>query len=76
MYTGTVKSFDAKKGYGFIVPDGGGEDVFIHFREIKMDGFKNLKKGQRVNYMLTKSNKGDQATEVQIIEELETAEPA
>jgi CspA family cold shock protein len=69
MQTGIVKSFDAKKGYGFIVPDVGGEDVFVHYREIQMDGFKILKKGQRVTYLSSKGAKGDQASQVQLVAE-------
>jgi cold shock protein len=73
MQTGIVKSFDAKKGYGFIVPDVGGEDVFVHYREIQMDGFKILKKGQRVTYMPAKGAKGEQAIQVQLAAEEEVA---
>lgn len=68
MQNGTVKMFNAKKGYGFITPEGGGEDVFVHFKEINMDGFKILREGQRVSYVPTKSEKGQQATNVQPIE--------
>jgi len=69
MQTGTVKFFDAKKGYGFITPDGGGDGVFVHFSEIKQEGFKVLEEGQRVSYVPTKGAKGMQATNVQVIED-------
>jgi len=52
MATGTVKWFNDAKGYGFITPDDGGEDLFAHFSAIKMDGFKTLKQGQRVTFDL------------------------
>jgi CspA family cold shock protein len=68
MHTGTVKFFDNKKGYGFITPDGGGEDLFVHFSEIKMEGFKVLKEGQRVSYVPAKGPKGEQATQVQALD--------
>jgi CspA family cold shock protein len=48
--SGTVKWFNDPKGYGFITPDSGGEDLFAHFSAIKMDGFKSLKEGQRVSF--------------------------
>lgn len=66
MHTGTVKFFDPKKGYGFITPDGGGKDLFVHYSEIQSDGFKVLHEGQRVSFAVAKGPKGDQATSVQI----------
>jgi CspA family cold shock protein len=68
MDTGRVKYFNTKKGFGFITPDAGGEELFVHFREINMDGFKVLQEGQRVSYVATKSPKGAQATQVQVID--------
>jgi CspA family cold shock protein len=68
MQTGIVKFFNAKKGFGFVTPDGGGEDLFIHFSEIKMDGFKVLQEGQRVSYVPTQGAKGMQATNVQAVD--------
>ena len=62
MATGTVKWFNDAKGYGFITPDGGGEDLFAHFSAIKMQGFKTLKEGQKVSFEVTQGPKGKQAT--------------
>jgi cold shock protein len=66
--TGVVKWFNAAKGYGFIQLDGGGEDVFVHYRAIKGDGFRTLKDGQRVELVVKKGDKGLQAEEVTLIE--------
>lgn len=64
MATGTVKWFNDAKGYGFITPDDGGEDLFAHFSAIKMDGFKTLKEGQRVTFDLKEGEKGKQADNI------------
>ena len=64
MATGTVKRFKDVKGYGFITPDDGGEDLFAHFSAIKMDGFKTLKEGQKVTYDLKVGEKGKQADNI------------
>ena len=64
MATGTVKWFNDAKGYGFITPDEGGEDLFAHFSAIKMDGFKTLKQGQRVTFDLKEGEKGKQADNI------------
>jgi len=62
---GIVKWFDTEKGYGFIVnPEG--EDVFVHYRSIKAEGFRNLREGQPVSFLQVKGEKGWQAEEVQI----------
>ena len=62
---GTVKWFDTARGYGFIKPVGEPDvDVFVHYRTIQVDGFKNLKEGQQVTYLQVKSEKGWQAAEV------------
>lgn len=64
MATGIVKWFNDAKGYGFITPDDGGEDLFAHFSAIKMDGFKTLKQGQRVTFDLKEGEKGKQADNI------------
>ncbi len=62
--TGTVKWFNDAKGFGFITPEGGGEDLFVHFRAIESSGFKSLKEGQRVSYEAVRGQKGMQADKV------------
>jgi cold shock protein len=64
MATGTVKWFNDSKGFGFITPDGGGEDVFAHFSAIQSKGFKSLKEGQRVTFDVTEGPKGKQAANI------------
>jgi cold shock protein len=61
---GTVKWFNDAKGFGFITREGGGEDVFVHFSAIQMDGFKSLAEGQRVEFELVRGDKGLQARSV------------
>lgn len=58
MPTGTVKWFNNAKGYGFILADEGGEDLFAHYSAIQMDGYKTLKAGQPVSFEITPGNKG------------------
>jgi CspA family cold shock protein len=61
---GTVKWFSDTKGYGFIAPEKGGDDVFVHFQAIEGEGFKTLKEGQVVEFEITKGPKGLQAASV------------
>lgn len=65
MALGTVKWFNDAKGFGFISPDEGGEELFAHFSAIQMAGFKTLKEGQRVTFEVTQGPKGKQATNIQ-----------
>ena len=65
LATGTVKWFNDSKGYGFITPDDGSEDLFAHFSAIQMDGFKTLKEGQKVSFEVTQGAKGKQASNIQ-----------
>lgn len=64
MPEGTVKWFNADKGYGFIQPDSGGEDLFVHFSAIQLDGYKSLDEGQKVEFEVTQGQKGPQASDV------------
>ena len=64
MLKGTVHFFDKKKGYGFITPDEGNEDVFVHFSALVGSGFKTLEEGQAVSYDLTEGARGMQAANV------------
>ena len=64
MQSGTVKWFNNAKGYGFIVPESGGEDVFVHYSTIDGTGFKTLKEGQVVQYEASESPRGVQTTRV------------
>ena len=66
MAQGSVKWFNAEKGYGFIAVDGG-QDVFVHFSAIEMDGYKGLDDGQRVEFEITQGQKGPQAEHVRVI---------
>ena len=64
MNNGTVKWFNAQKGFGFITDDATGKDVFVHFSGIVSEGFKSLAEGQKVSFEITKGNRGMQATNV------------
>ena len=61
---GTVKFFNSTKGYGFITPEEGGEDVFVHFSGINIDGYKTLSEDQKVEFEVTDGEKGPTATNV------------
>ncbi|WP_217877310.1 cold-shock protein [Pseudoalteromonas shioyasakiensis] len=62
--TGSVKFFNEAKGFGFISPDNGSQDVFVHFKSIEVDGFKTLQEGQKVAFNIEKGTKGPQANNV------------
>jgi len=64
MATGTVKWFNDSKGFGFITQESGGEDLFVHFKEIQGGGFKTLKEGQRVRFDIQQGPKGGMAANV------------
>ena len=61
---GTVKWFNNSKGYGFITPEGGGTDLFVHMNDIQMDGYKTLRENQDVEFEITEGEKGPAATNV------------
>ena len=64
MATGTVKWFNADKGYGFITPDGESKDVFVHHSQIAGEGYKSLNEGQKVEFEVREGQKGPEATNV------------
>ena len=68
MPMGTVKWFSAEKGYGFITPDEGGKDVFVHYSAIQAEGYRTLNEGQKVEYEVVQGQKGPQAANVKPIE--------
>ena len=64
MAKGTVKWFSDQKGYGFVTPEGGAKDIFVHFSALQGEGFKTLSEGQLVSFDITQGPKGEQATNV------------
>jgi cold shock protein len=70
MAAGKVKWFNNAKGYGFILPDGGGDDLFVHYSSIQMDGYKTLKAGQDVAFDLLEGPKGNHAVNIRVPEVL------
>lgn len=69
MATGRVKWFNNAKGYGFVRPDHGGEDLFVHYSYITMDGYKTLKAGQPVNFEVKEASKGHHAVNLTLLDE-------
>ena len=65
--TGLVKWFNESKGFGFITPDNGGSDLFVHFKSIVSEGFKTLSEGQKVSFIVEQGNKGPQADNVTLV---------
>lgn len=66
MTTGTVKWFNESKGYGFITPDEGGDDLFVHFSSVEGEGFKTLQEGQKVEFETGQGRKGQEARSVRV----------
>lgn len=67
MATGIVKWFNDEKGFGFISPDEGGDDLFAHFSAININGFKSLKEGQKISFEVAQGPKGRQASNIQVV---------
>lgn len=67
MPTGTVKWFNAEKGFGFITPDDGSQDLFAHYSAIESSGYRSLEEGQRVEFEVTQGQKGLQATDIRAL---------
>ncbi|HET7263445.1 MAG TPA: cold-shock protein [bacterium] len=67
MAAGTVKWFNGEKGYGFITPEDGSKDLFVHFSAIQGEGYKTLNEGQKVEYEATQGQKGPQASNVRVV---------
>ncbi|CAL9460228.1 cold-shock protein [Streptomyces albus] len=67
MAQGTVKWFNAEKGYGFIAQEGGGPDVFVHYSSIDSEGYRSLEDSQRVEFEITQGRKGPQADGVRVV---------
>ncbi len=67
MAQGSVKWFNGEKGFGFIAPDGGGADVFVHYSSIDSEGYRSLDENQRVEFEITQGKKGPQAEHVRTV---------
>ena len=67
MAQGSVKWFNGEKGFGFIAPDGGGPDVFVHYSAIDAAGYRSLDEDQRVEFEITQGQKGPQAEQVRVV---------
>ncbi len=67
MARGTVKWFNPEKGYGFITPDEGGKDLFVHHSAIQAEGFRSLNEGEKVEFEVTQGQKGPQAVNVRVV---------
>ena len=76
MPTGTVKWFNNAKGFGFILPDEGEEDLFAHYSSIEMDGYKTLKAGQKVFFNVIDGAKGQHAINIQLPDQLNSSPPS
>lgn len=76
MPTGTVKWFNNAKGFGFILPEDGGEDLFAHYSSIEMEGYKTLKAGQAVEFEIIQGQKGLHATQIKVRISTDAAAPA
>ena len=68
MARGTVKWFSEEKGYGFVSPEEGGQDLFVHYSAIEGSGFRSLEEGEKVSYEPTRGRKGEQAKNVRRVE--------
>ena len=75
MATGKVKWFNNAKGYGFILPDEGGDDLFAHYSSIQMEGYKTLKAGQAVKFDVIEGPKGNHAVNIDSVAEAESSQP-
>lgn len=67
MHNGTVKWFNATKGYGFITDEADGTEIFVHFSEINSEGYKTLEDGQKVTFEIAEGNRGNQAVNVTVV---------
>ena len=68
MATGTVKWFNAEKGFGFIAPEDGSADVFVHYSAIQSSGYRSLEENQKVEFDVTQGQKGPQASNIRVVE--------